>query len=83
MVMKKVLSCFFVFVFLCFCVLGCSNGLGMTLQNVDNAKRAKMCKARCNKKHYNITIIRASGKVEKYKINVVSIDEKMACECVF
>ncbi|MCG2694239.1 hypothetical protein L6259_03165 [Candidatus Parcubacteria bacterium] len=56
----------------------------MNLQNTDDMKRAKMCKERCNKKHIpDIKFIRADGKVETYKINVVSIEDRVACECVF
>lgn len=56
----------------------------MNIQDTDNIKRAKMCKERCNKKHIpDIKFIRINGKVETYKINVISIEDKVACECVF
>jgi len=54
------------------------------LQNADNAKRAEMCKKKCNKEHIpNVKFIRTDGRVEIYKINVVSIENKVACECKF
>ena len=47
-------------------------------------KRATMCKERCNQKHYpNVKFIRIDGTLEVYKINIVSIEDKTACECRF
>ncbi|MFH1193734.1 MAG: hypothetical protein V1661_01940 [bacterium] len=56
--------------------------------NFDNspakkAERAEMCKKLCNKDHYNIKLIRVDGTIEEHKINIVSISDKVACECKF
>jgi uncharacterized protein YceK len=75
--MKKIAVALFVLL-----LFGCGASV-MSVQNGDEAKRAKVCKQRCDKKHYNITIIRVDGKIEKYKISIVSLDDKVACECRF
>lgn len=62
-------------------------GMHVQMSTGDNpaekAKRAADCKNLCNKEHYNVTFIRHDGTVEYYKIGVVSITKKTACECRF
>lgn len=65
-----------------------SNCSGMKLMQIggsdaEKINRAKMCKERCRDKHYNVRIIRPDGTLEIIKINIVSIEDKTACECKF
>jgi starvation-inducible outer membrane lipoprotein len=46
-------------------------------------ERAAMCKKLCNKEHYNIKFIRTDGALEEYKIHIISLSDKVACECKF
>jgi hypothetical protein len=65
-------------------IIGCAGALAETGDSpAEKAKRAAMCKDLCNKEHYNIKFIRVDGTMEYYKIGVVSITGKTACECKF
>jgi len=72
----------YIFLFFSFFILaGCGSAIATVGSN--DAKRAKMCKRRCDDDHYNIIIIRANGKIEKHKVNIISINKRMVCECIF
>lgn len=63
---------------------GTTAQLNIGNSSAEKAKRAAMCKERCNKEHYpDVKLIRTDGTVEIYKINIVSITGKTACECRF
>ena len=67
-------------------VVACGAPMQISGENnpVEKAKRAAMCKERCDKKHYpDVKFIRADGTLEVYKINIVSVEDRTACECKF
>lgn len=80
--MAKKAFFFIIVFFLC----GCGINVKMAIGNseLEKAKRAAMCKERCKKEHYpDVKFIRADGTMEVYKINIVSISGRTACECKF
>mgnify|MGYP001177641685 CR=1 FL=1 len=79
--MKK----FFIFIFLVFSFFILSNCSSAAIATVGEStkKRARMCKNHCKEDHHNIILIRANGKVERHKINIISFNRKIVCECIF
>jgi len=63
--------------------------LGLYAQNDINSDAAKnerksMCRELCNKKHYpDVKFIWADGRLEFFKVHIVSISDKIVCECKF
>jgi hypothetical protein len=70
---------------LLFFAMSCGMHVDFNSGNTDAEKsqRAIMCKNLCNKEHYNVKFIRHDGTIEYYKIGIVSITGKTACECKF
>ncbi len=76
---RIVLLALILFAFSC----GANMAISTNNGDIEKTKRAAMCKELCDKKHYNIRFIWADGKMEEIKINIVSIEDKIACECRF